>query len=36
MVDGGWVEVDTLADLEVYERLHAAGTLATRVRLDAA
>ena len=30
MVDGGWLEVDTLADLEVYERLHAAGTLATR------
>ncbi len=36
MVDGGWLEVDTLADLEAYERLHAAGTLAARVRLDAA
>jgi len=33
MVDGGWVEVDTLDDLAVYERLHGTGELADRVRL---
>jgi hypothetical protein len=27
MVDGGWLEVDTISDLETYEALHSRGRL---------
>jgi choline kinase len=33
-VDGGWLEVDTIEDLELYRRLHAEGRLADYCRLD--
>lgn len=32
--DGGWLEVDTLADLEAYERLHGEGRLAALCALE--
>lgn len=34
-VDGGWLELDTMRDLEIYERLHAEGRLAAICDLDA-
>ena len=33
-VDGGWLEVDSVEDLQMYERLHASGQLAGICRLD--
>lgn len=33
-VDGGWVEVDSTEDLQLYERLHSAGELSPLCRLD--
>lgn len=33
IVDGGWLEVDTCDDLDVYQTLHERGTLAQFVRL---
>ncbi len=33
-VDGGWIEVDTLEDLQVYEALHESGGLDGYVRLE--
>jgi hypothetical protein len=35
LTDGGWLEVDTIADLEAYERLRADDALATVVDLAA-
>ncbi len=34
LVDGGWLEVDTTQDLELYERLQAEGKLAEYWRLE--
>ncbi len=34
MVDGGWIEVDTLEDLHVYASLHDSGALDGYVRLE--
>lgn len=33
-VDGGWLEVDSVADLEMYERLHGEGRLDELCRLE--
>jgi choline kinase len=35
LVDGGWLEVDTLEDLDRYEELHAAGALSAYCALGA-
>lgn len=34
-VEGGWLEVDTAADLQLYEKLHRSGKLDQLCRLDA-
>ena len=34
LVDGGWLEVDTIAEKDRYEKLHASGELATLVDLS--
>ncbi|MDJ0760185.1 MAG: phosphocholine cytidylyltransferase family protein [Woeseiaceae bacterium] len=33
-IDGGWLEVDSVDDLQMYERLHASGQLADVCTLD--
>lgn len=35
LVDGGWLEVDTAADLDLYNRLHRSGRLSELCRLTA-
>ncbi len=36
MVDGGWLEVDTCEDLDMYRQLHASGALDRHVRVGPA